>query len=61
MTWASWPLLVEKALVGLPGVKRAEVSFTTKQAVVTYDAAKVQVEQMMAAVTRVGFSAALHQ
>jgi hypothetical protein len=42
-------------------VKRAEVSFTTRQAVVTYDAAKVQVEQMMAAITRVGFSAALHQ
>jgi copper chaperone CopZ len=42
-------------------VKRAEVSFTTKQAVVMYDAAKVQVEQMIAAITNAGFSAARHQ
>jgi copper chaperone CopZ len=41
-------------------VKRAEVSFATKQAVVTYDAATVQVAQMIAAITHVGFSAALH-
>jgi hypothetical protein len=37
------------------------VSFTTKQAVVTHDADKVTVEQMIAAIKRVGFSAGLHQ
>jgi copper chaperone CopZ len=37
------------------------VSFATKQAVVTYDAAKVDVEQMIGAITHVGFSAARHQ
>jgi hypothetical protein len=41
-------------------VKRAEVSFAAKQAVVTYDVATVQVEQMIAAIRRVGFSAARH-
>ena len=42
-------------------MKHAEVSFATKQAVVTYDAAKVHVEQMVAAITNVGFSAQVHQ
>jgi copper chaperone CopZ len=37
------------------------VSFAAKQAVVTYDAARVDVEQMIGAITRVGFAAALHQ
>jgi copper chaperone CopZ len=41
-------------------VTHAEVSFATKQAVVTYDAAQVQLEQMIAAITHVGFSAVLH-
>jgi copper chaperone CopZ len=53
--------VVEKALAGLSGVKRAEVSFTTKQAAVTYDAGKVQVEQMVAAIQDIGFSAGVHQ
>jgi copper chaperone CopZ len=42
-------------------VKWAEVSFATKQAVVTFDADKVTVAQMIAAIKRVGFSAGLHQ
>ncbi|MGH8068547.1 MAG: cation transporter [Candidatus Entotheonellia bacterium] len=46
---------------GLPGVRRAVVSFTTKQAVVSYDASEVTVEQMVAAITNVGFRATLHQ
>jgi hypothetical protein len=37
------------------------VSFTTKQAIVTYEPHEVQVEQMIAAITNVGFSAARHQ
>jgi hypothetical protein len=36
------------------------VSFTTKQAVVTYNVEKVQVEQMIAAIKNVGFSAGVH-
>jgi copper chaperone CopZ len=41
-------------------VKQAEASFSTKQAVVRYDATQVSVEQMVAAIQRVGFSVVLH-
>jgi copper chaperone CopZ len=37
------------------------VSFAKKQAVVQYESAKVSVEEMIAAITKVGFSASLHQ
>jgi len=53
--------LVERALAGLSGVKRAEVSFTMKQAVVIYDPGKVQVERMVAAIQNAGFSTGVHQ
>jgi len=42
-------------------VQRAEVSFTTKQAVVSYDARQVTVEQMVAAIKNIGFSATPHR
>jgi copper chaperone CopZ len=42
-------------------VKQAEVSFSTKQAVVRYDATHVTIEQMVAAIKNTGFSAKLHQ
>lgn len=42
-------------------MQHAEVSFAQKQAVVRYDAGKVGVAQMIAAITKVGFSASLHQ
>ncbi len=54
------PLAVKKALEGLTGVRRADVSLATQQAVVTYDAEKVTVEQMLAAIQRAGFAARLH-
>jgi copper chaperone CopZ len=41
-------------------VKQAEVSFAKKQAVVQYEPGKVSVEEMIAAITNVGFSASLH-
>ena len=53
--------MVKKALEGLTGVRRAEVSLATKQAEVAYDAEQVTVAQMMAAIKRVGFSARRHQ
>jgi hypothetical protein len=37
------------------------VSFSTKQAVVAYDAEQVTVAQMLAALKHAGFSARLHQ
>jgi mercuric ion binding protein len=51
--------VVKRALEGLPGVSRADVSFPKKEAVVTFDPAQVRVEQMIEAVQRVGFRARL--
>lgn len=51
--------MVKRALEGLPGVSRADVSFPKKEAVVTFDPAQVRVEQMIEAVQRVGFRARL--
>jgi mercuric ion binding protein len=48
---------VKAALEGLKGVKKADVSFDKKQAVVTYDAAQVSVEKMIRAVGQAGFQA----
>jgi copper chaperone CopZ len=53
--------VVKKALEGLTGVRRAEVSLATKQAVVTYDAEQVTVAQMLAAIQQAGFAARRHQ
>ena len=51
--------MVKRALEGLPGVRRADVSFPKKEAVVTFDPEQVRVEQMIEAVGRVGFHASL--
>jgi copper chaperone CopZ len=50
---------VKKALEGLKGVSRADVSLRAKEAVVTFDPAQVTVPQMIEAVDRLGFRAAL--
>jgi copper chaperone CopZ len=52
---------VQQALEGLPGVKRAEVSFAKRQAIVQYDMGKVDAAQMVTAIKRLGFSARLQQ
>ncbi len=48
---------VTRALQGLDGVQSAQVSLADKQAVVTYDPAKVQVAQMLEAVAAEGYEA----
>jgi copper chaperone CopZ len=48
---------VRRALEGLKGVKKAEVSFSEKQAVVTYDPQQASVDDMIQAVKRAGFQA----
>jgi copper chaperone CopZ len=50
---------VKKALEGLKGVNRADVSLRTKEAVVTFDPAQVTVAKMIEAVDRLGFRATL--
>jgi len=49
-------VVVKKALEGLEGIKRATVSFSEKRADVLYDPVKVTVEDMMSAITRIGFT-----
>ncbi len=46
-----------RALEGLDGVKKAEVSFSEKEAVVYYEEGKTNVDEMIRAVERVGFRA----
>jgi len=49
--------VVKRALEGLKGVQRAEVSFRYKQARVTFDPGQVSVDQLIDAVNRLGFRA----
>ncbi|MBI4528507.1 MAG: cation transporter [Deltaproteobacteria bacterium] len=48
---------MRRALEGLNGVKRAEVSFSKEQAVVYFEEGKTNVEKMIQAVEKVGFGA----
>lgn len=46
-------------LTRLPGVTKAQVSYEKQEAVVTYDPAKVTVEQMVAAIKTLGYTATI--
>lgn len=48
---------MRKALEGLEGVEKAEVSFAERRATVTYDPRKVSVKDMVKAVSQAGFRA----
>ena len=50
--------MVKKALEGLKGVSRTEVSFLDREARVTFDPAQLTVDQLIEAVNRAGFRAA---
>jgi copper chaperone CopZ len=51
--------VVKRALEGLKGVRRAEVSFRDKQARVSFEPTEVTVDQLIEAVNRSGFRASL--
>ncbi len=51
-------MLVRRALEGLKGVRRAEVTFEPPEATVTYEQGTVTIQQMAQAVARYGFTAA---
>ncbi len=46
-----------RALEGLEGVKKAEVSFRKKEAIVYFEEGKATVDEMVRAVSKVGFRA----
>ena len=48
---------MRRALEGLNGVKKAEVSFSEKEAIVYFEEGKVTVNEMVGAVGKVGFGA----
>ena len=52
-------MAVKRALEGLKGVQRAEVSFRDREARVTFEPTQVTVNQLIEAVARSGFRAAL--
>jgi copper chaperone CopZ len=51
--------VVRRALEGLDGVEKAQVSFSQREAHVKYDPKKVTVEAMIEAVRNAGFQASL--
>ena len=59
MTCGGCTIATRKVLTRLPGVARADVSYEQKQAVVTYDPAKVTPAQMIAAVKTLNYTATL--
>ncbi|MGQ0562722.1 MAG: metal-binding (seleno)protein [Gemmatimonadota bacterium] len=57
MTCGGCAVAARKIIARLAGVTKAEVSYETKQAVVTYDPARVTIEQIIAAVRKLGYRA----
>lgn len=57
MTCGGCAIGTKKVLTRLTGVTKAEVSYEKKEAVVTYDPAKVTVKQMIAAIKTLGYTA----
>lgn len=55
MSCISCAYAAEKALRSIDGVKEAKILAHEKMAIVTYDDTKSSVEQLVAAVTKVGF------
>lgn len=57
MTCGGCTIATRTVLTRLPGVVRAEVTYEPQQAVVTYDAAKVTVARMIAAIGTLDYTA----
>jgi periplasmic mercuric ion binding protein len=55
MDCAACPITVKKALTKVQGVEKVEVTFEKKQAVVTYDDAKTNVEALTKATENAGY------
>lgn len=55
MTCASCPVMVKQSLNKVKGVTKAQVTFATKQAEVTFDDAQTNVQALIKATTDAGF------
>lgn len=59
MTCGGCAISARRVLTRLDGVRSADVSYENRRAVVTYDASKVTIEQMFAAIETLGYKATL--
>ena len=59
MTCAACPITVKKALTQVEGVTRAEVDYDKKQAIVTFDDARVSVNQLSRATAEAGYPSSI--
>ena len=55
MTCEACPITVKKALQKVPGVSKIDVLYEKKQAVVTFDDAKTNVDALVKATTNAGY------
>ena len=59
MTCGACPITVKKALMRVEGVTRAEVDYDKKQAMVTFDDARVNVDQLAHATAEAGYPSSI--
>ena len=55
MTCPTCPITIDKALKNISGVEKVDIRFKQKQAVVTYDDAKTNVQALVKATTNAGY------
>ena len=58
MDCAACPAIVKGSLQAVPGVAKVAVSYKDKTAVITYDDAKADVNQLISATTKAGYPSA---
>lgn len=61
MNCVTCPITVKKSLTNVEGVEKAEVTYATKLAVVTYDDEKTNVEALVSATTNAGYPSTLKE
>lgn len=61
MSCVTCPLTVKAALNKVPGVRRVAVDFKTRQAVVTFENTRTNVESLQKATANVGFPSTLRK
>ena len=59
MNCATCPITVKKSLKNIDGVNKAEVSYDTKLAVVSFDDTKTNVDELIKATTNAGYPSTL--
>lgn len=61
MNCVTCPITVKKSLTNVDGVKKAEVTYATKLAVVSYDDNKTDVDSLISATTNAGYPSLLKE